>query len=210
MVTAIHIYYEGDDTLGRGFRKFFASILQIARQRRIPFRLIHGGSQENTVADFLTAVHTNVDDPDTLDILLVDSEGPSHSNDLHYDRLRQALQNTSHWQRERRGITVQPNQFHWMVQVMEAWFLADRDALRDYYGQQFNTQRLPGQPAAVESIPKDDVLRGLTRATERTRKGRYHKTRHAPDLLESVDVGKVRGNAPACARLLRTLEGVLA
>ena len=209
MVTAIQIYYEGHDTLGRGFRKFFAPILWTARQRRISFRLINGGSRENTVSDFLTAVRTSEGDADTLDILLVDSEGPTDSNDPHYDRLRQALQNTPHWQRERRGVTVQPNQFHWMVQVMEAWFLADRDALRDCYGRQFNTQRLPGQPTTVESIPKDDVLRGLTRATERTQKGQYHKTRHAPDLLASVDAGKVRQAAPACDRLFTTLERVL-
>ena len=209
MVTAIHIYYEGDDALGRGFRKFFASILRAARQRRISFRLVNGGSTESTVSDFLTAIRTNEGDANTLDILLVDSEGPADSNDPHYDRVRQALQNTSHWQRERRGVTVQPNQFHWMVQVMEAWFLADRDALRDYYGQQFNTQRLPGQPTAVESIPKDDLLRGLTRATERTRQGRYHKTQHAPELLEMVDVGEVRQAAPACERLFATLEGEL-
>lgn len=88
MVTEIRIYYEGDDALGRGFRKFFAPILRTARQRRISFRLVNGDSRENTVSDFLTAVRTNVDDPDTLDILLVDSEGPAHSNDPHYDRLR--------------------------------------------------------------------------------------------------------------------------
>ena len=92
---------------------------------------------------------------------------------------------------------------------MEAWFLADRDALRRYYGQDLLVNRLHGSATDVESIPKDDVLHGLTRATEPTQKGRYHKTRHAPELLEMVDVGKVRGNAPACERLFRTLERVL-
>ena len=207
MVTAIHVYYEGDDTLGRGFRKFFAAILRTARQRRIPFRLIHGGSQENTVADFLTAVHTNEDDPDTLDILLVDSDGPADSNDPHYDRFRQALQNTPHWQRERRGVTVQPNQFHWMIQAMETWLLADRAALRRYYGQRLREGGIPGSESTVEDISNPDSV--LKTATRNTQKGRYHKTQHAPDLLESVDVGNVRGNAPACDRLFTILEGTL-
>ena len=96
-----------------------------------------------------------------------------------------------------------------MVQVMEAWFLADRDALQRYYGREFLVNRLHGSATDVESIPKNDVLLGLIRATERTRKGRYHKTQHAPDLLELVDVGKVRRNAPACERLFATLEGEL-
>ena len=209
MVTAINIYYEGDDTLGRGFRKFFTSILQTARQRRISFRLVNGGSTDNTVSDFLTAVRSSEDDDDTLDILLIDAEGPVESNDPNYDRLQQALQNTSRWRRERQGVTVQAKQFHWMVQVMEAWFLADRDALQRYYGRDLLVNRLHGSATDVGSIPKNDVLRGLTRATERTRQGRYHKTQHAPELLEMVDVGKVRQAAPACERLFATLEGEL-
>ena len=207
MVTAIQIYYEGDDALGRGFRKFFASILRAARQRRISFRLVNGGSTESTVSDFLTAVRTNEGDANTLDILLVDSDGPADSNDPHYDRFRQALQNTSHWQRERRGVTVQPNQFYWMVQAMEAWLLADRAALRRYYGQRLREGGIPGSESTVESI--GDPVLALETATRDTQKRRYHKTQHAPELLESVDVVKVRDNAPACDRLFTALQRVI-
>lgn len=92
-----------------------------------------------------------------------------------------------------------------MVQLMETWFLADRAALRAYYGSRFRQDRLPGNPR-VEDVSKDDVLRGLRRATEDTRKGVYHKTRHAPEILAHLDPGWVRQAAPACDRLWRTIE----
>ena len=199
MVREIRIYFEGDDRLRPGFHSFFADLRAAAWARRIRFQLVAGKGR--VVRGFINAL-AEYPAPDTLNILLMDSDGPDSG------QLRQQLERRSDW-RPPRGSSVSDEQIHWMVQVMEAWFLADRDALRHYYGQQFNTQRLPGQPTAVENIPKNDVLRGLTRATERTRKGRYHKTRHAPDLLELVDVGKVRRNAPACERLFATLEGEL-
>lgn len=90
---------------------------------------------------------------------------------------------------------------------MEAWFLADRAALRRYYRQQLRERGIPGSESTVEDVGNPASV--LRTATRDTRQGRYHKTRHAPDLLELVDVGKVRGNAPACGRLFATLEGVL-
>jgi hypothetical protein len=92
-----------------------------------------------------------------------------------------------------------------MVQVMETWFLADRQTLRDYYGQGFMENRLPGN-TDVEQIPKDDVESRLAAATEPTKKGKYHKTRHAPDLLAMIDVSKLRSVSPACDRLFKSLE----
>jgi hypothetical protein len=44
-----------------------------------------------------------------------------------------------------------------MVQAMEAWFLADREALAEFYGNGFSAQNLPGSPTNIEAIPKDDL-----------------------------------------------------
>ena len=96
-----------------------------------------------------------------------------------------------------------------MVQLMEAWFLADRDALRAYYGQGFHENRLKGDPANVEQVTKDDVLNGLKRATEDTQKGKYHKVRHGRDLLARVDPDRVRKAAPHCDRLFRELDAAI-
>jgi hypothetical protein len=92
------------------------------------------------------------------------------------------------------------NSVFWMVQLMEAWFLADPEALKSYYGKDFASEALKKNPQ-VEEIPKADVLECLKQATRKTLKGAYHKTAHAPHILELLDPDKVRKAAPQCDRL---------
>lgn len=96
-----------------------------------------------------------------------------------------------------------------MVQMMEAWFLADPEALTAYYGQDFGAKALPGRKN-VEDIAKSDIERSLKEATKRTQKGEYHKIRHGSELLTKIDPGKVRKRAPYCDRLLATLASAQA
>jgi hypothetical protein len=133
-----------------------------------------------------------------LNILLIDAEGPDDGN------LLQNLKNRRDWVIPRK-IMVREDQIHFMVQIMEAWFVADREALQNYYGPGFRPKSLP-RSRQVERVPKERVIQCLKRATERSKKGAYHKTRHAPYILTKVDPGKVRAAAPACERLFSTLE----
>ncbi|MGA9380361.1 MAG: DUF4276 family protein, partial [Phormidium sp.] len=95
-----------------------------------------------------------------------------------------------------------------MVHTMEAWFIADIDALRDYYGQGFQESAIP-KPANVEEIDKDRLASALKKATRNTLKKEYHKTRHASQLLEKLDVTKVRKASPNCDRLFTTLALIM-
>ena len=195
MVTEIQIFFEGDKTLLKGFNAFLKPVIDSARQRRIRFQLVSGGSIAETIKDFLDAIQDN---PDAFNILLVDSDGPDNGN------LIASVRALSTWDNHI-GATVQDGQIHFMVQVMESWFLADRDALGRYYGRDFQPNRLPPNQN-VEQIPSNDVIRRLEDAARRTRKGKYHKTRHAPDLLAQIDAAKVRQAAPNCDRLFVTLN----
>lgn len=121
-------------------------------------------------ADFQTARKAH---PNSWNILLRDSEGP----------------------KPKRKKSV-----FWMVQLMEAWFLADPDALAHYYGDGFASNALRKNPR-VEEILKADVVECLKQATRNTQKGAYHKTAHAPHILELLDPDKVRKAAPECDRL---------
>ena len=47
-----------------------------------------------------------------------------------------------------------------MVQVMESWFLADRESVAAFYDGGFVQNSLPGTSTGIENIPKDDVLSG--------------------------------------------------
>jgi hypothetical protein len=165
MVTEIRIYFEGDESLRRGFHQFFQKIRDAARQSRCGFRPIACGARAARDFDIAKRMH-----PQACNILLVDMENPTG--------------------------TAPPNVF-WMVQLMEAWFLADPDSLSNYYGQGF------------QASAKQDVYNSLRQATRSTRKGRYHKTRHAPDLLAMLDAARVRTEAPNCERLFQHLLSVV-
>jgi hypothetical protein len=91
-----------------------------------------------------------------------------------------------------------------MVQVMEAWIVADIEVFKRFYGQGFNANPIPGQED-VELIAKADLERALIQATRITQKGEYHKTRHGPKILALVDVSKVRNRARHCDRMFTTL-----
>jgi hypothetical protein len=115
--------------------------------------------------------------PDAWNILLQDSDGPNPGG---------------------------KNSVCWMVQLMEAWFLADPEALERYYGGGFIRNALKQNPR-VEEIPKADVLECLKEATRNTQKRHYHKTAHAPHILELLDPDKARKAAPECDRLFREI-----
>jgi hypothetical protein len=87
---------------------------------------------------------------------------------------------------------------------MEAWFLADREALTEFYGQGFLAGSLPGQPN-IEQIPKRSLLPVLKHASKQTTKGSYHKTRHGFALLALINPQSLRNASPHAGRLFDVL-----
>ncbi|MGB7723574.1 MAG: DUF4276 family protein, partial [Bryobacteraceae bacterium] len=104
-----------------------------------------------------------------------------------------------------RGIDVRSKDtVFWMVQCMEAWFLADAEALRRYYGKNFRENAVRLNPK-VEEIPKSDVFEALKTATKGTSKGPYHKTKHAPFLLRLINPALVKQSSGHCRRLFESV-----
>lgn len=200
MANEIRVYVEGGgdgkDTrrlVKKGFRAFLNGIAERGRPKGVRFDIIACGSIQSTVDDFSTALRTH---PDAFNVLLVDSDGPVQSGIL------QHLLARGGWNLS--GM-VGEDQCHLMVQVVEAWLVADLTALQHYYGQRFNATSIPKNPN-VEELDRDTLYSSLKAATRMTQKGEYHKIQHGPELLKRVDVSKVRGAAPHCERLLATLE----
>lgn len=189
MVAPITIYYEGSPALREGFSGFFSGIPGVKP------KLVAGKSFANTIRAFVIAAERG----GAVNFLLVDSDGPDDG------KLLRKVTGNPEW---KRGLTVSPEQVHFMVQLMESWLLADRDALKTYYGQGFRPARLPANPK-IEQIPKADVTNGLHAATRDTGKGPYHKTQHAPAILARVDADKVRDAAPSCSRLFSAIESAV-
>jgi len=95
---------------------------------------------------------------------------------------------------------VNKDSIFWMVEAMESWFHADKEALQRFYGKGFRADAMTANPQ-VEHISKKDLESGLKAAIEKTKKREYHKTKHAPSLLEAIHPELVRQAAPNCDRL---------
>jgi hypothetical protein len=199
MVGAVRIYVEGGGDgkdrralVRKGFRQFLSYVVDIARERQIKWDIIACGSRNSTVDDFRTALRKH---PRAFNVLLVDAEDPVVFG------VRQHLRNREGWDL----TAVEDEQCHLMVQVVEAWLVADIEALHRYYGQGFNSNAIP-KTVNVEEIDKPTLYSSLDAATRHTTKGKYHKILHGPEILGSLDVSKVRIRATHCERLLAMLE----
>jgi len=89
-----------------------------------------------------------------------------------------------------------------MVQAMEAWFHADKQALADYFGQGFRLAALSPR-SDIDNIPKADLYAGMQKATTASQtKGEYSKGQHSFHILALIDPAKVRAGSPQHAGTL--------
>ena len=186
----------GRAALRVGMDAFPGELKQAARNRRWRWKLVPRGSRNEAFEAFRRA--TERDDVGVV-ILLVDAEEPVGQAP------RSHLHDRDGWEM---GF-AEENSVHLMVQTMEAWLVADSDALAAYHGQGFRESALPRTPD-LESVSKQEIESALETATRATTKGRYHKIRHASQLLERIRPVRVRERCAACGRLLDFLTGTLA
>jgi len=158
----IRIYVEGgfEGSTKSNRRKAFGAFLG----KVIPpgsFKVIASGSRQNAFQDFCTALHQHTED---YIVLLVDSETAVAGLGTAWQHL--SRRDGDNWSRPALALD---DQVHLMVQVMEAWLLADQDALSAYYGQGFLRNSLPRQQN-IELIDKERVFKALNHARLSPRK----------------------------------------
>lgn len=175
----------------RGFSEFARNAGLVGRMPKV----VACGGRQNAYDSFRTALEACPNDGTPM--LLVDAEEPVGGTGSW-----EHVKSRDGWERPR-GATDE--QCHLMVQCMEAWFLADRPALRDYFGKDFAESALPGNPQ-VEQIPKTDVLNGLAHAARHTTKGAYVKGQHSFDILARINPSVVESAAPHAKRFLGALR----
>jgi len=197
-VSGVEIYMEGGgsgvDTkraLRQGMEALLGPLKQAARNKSMRWKLVACGPRGEAFRRFRHAARTT---DGAVVLLLVDAEGPVAMEPRAHLKARDG------WDM----ADVGAGSVHLMVQTMEAWIVADGDALDRYYGQGFRAGLLP-KAADLESVAKSEIERSLHRATERTGKGRYHKIRHARDLLQRVDAERVKARCRHCRRLFDEL-----
>lgn len=198
MVSEIRIYVEGGGdgseskaAIRAGFGQFLDPLRRLARERRILWQVIACGGRNAAFDNFTTALKTH---PAAFNVLLVDSE------DLVSETPWNHLLARDGWARP----PVGDEQCHLMVQCVEAWIVADRETLRNFYGNGFNEHALPTH-ASIEAVSANTLASALKLATGGTSKGRYHKIKHCSKLLALLDPYIVRSRATYCNRFFTTL-----
>lgn len=193
------LYIEGGGEGKRSafrFREAWRSFFEAAGLRgRLP-KVVRCGSRNQTYRRFATAVGDA--ETEGVSILLVDSEAAvmfGHSVWRH-------LKDRDGWARpEGAG----DDSAFLMVQFMETWLVADRAALRSYFGNEFRPNAIPPWPR-LEDVPKSDVMKALRGATAAC-PSPYAKGRVSFDLLTRTDPSAVERECPNARRLLDHLRG---
>lgn len=209
-MTDIAIYVEGGGDniqqkteLRQGLDALLRDVKSRAQAKRHGWKLVPCGGRNATYDAFVNALRSA---PAAVNVLLVDSE--EAIADETGDRMRAARARVDHLtQRDGWNLTAaDPERIHLMVQCMEAWIVADADALQRFYGQHFARNALPARDN-LEGESKRDVCGKLDRATadRRMTKGRYSKIKHASLLLQRLDPTKIVQRCPRFGTFTRWL-----
>jgi hypothetical protein len=193
-------------------RKAFNNFLQKSGLTGMLPRIIASGSRKSAYDDYCTAINNGEEA-----VLLVDSEAaviiPSDNLIIKIDS---KTWKPWHHLKNRRGNDgvladnwdkpdgASDEDCHLMVQIMETWFFADVDALKRYYGQGFSENVIPKRQD-IENISKDDIFDKLSKATNKTQKGKYNKGAHSFEILEIIDPHKVVNQSPWAKRFVDLL-----
>ena len=195
MTTKLYVEGGGDGrSLRARFREGWSGFFESAGLRgRV--KIVGGGGRKQTFDRFAAAVTSGGAGASVL--LLVDSEGPVAPGATVW----QHLHARDRWTRP---DAAGDDQAFLMVQVMETWFVADRDALRRYFGAEFRENAIRRWPE-LEAVPKTTVFETLDRATAACRK-RYAKGRVSFKLLARIDPARVEAACPHARALLDRLR----
>lgn len=175
-----------------GFRAF---LHKAGLAGRMP-AIFAGGGRQKTYGSFCDALGEAA--KNEFIVLLVDSEDPVAEGAGPWSHLK----TRDNWDRP---VAAEDENAHLMVQCMEAWFFADKEALAAYFGAGFRRRTLSAR-ADIENIPKADIENGLKAATKPSRKGKYNKGGHSFEVLAALQPAKVAAASPYAKRLIDTLQ----
>lgn len=196
----VRIFIEGGgsgETPDKDFRQAWTHFFESAGLvERMP-RVVRGEGRQQTLDKFRTALQSQR--RNEVVILLVDSEGQVAAGHSAWQHLR----HQDNWEQPQGAAD---DSAYLMVQVMETWFLADREALRGFFGPQLNENHFREWPM-LEEVHKDSALNALGRATSNCQKP-YRKGKVSFELLGQIDPQRVAAACPHAKQLLDYLRSL--
>ncbi len=197
----IRLYIEGGGdsksqhiSCREGFRKLLE---RAGFQGRMPSTKACGG-RDAAYGDFQTALRTAA--PDEYPVLLVDSEAPVNQS---------AWQHLSSSDRWPRPAGAEDDQAQFMVQCMESWCVADRNALRQFFGVSLRESALPALNN-LEAQTKESVQDAFISATRDCGRDRgYKKGKRSFELLAQLDPAELTKHLPHFVSLCEMLNARL-
>lgn len=162
-------------------------------------KVVACGSRSDAYSRFCTALSQS--DSGDSPLLLVDSEGP-----IAVTPWKHVSQRVGDGWKQPKGAS--DNHLHFMVQMMEAWFLADVDALKKYFDPKFQENKLP-KNKPLGSISKGDIASSLKAAIQDCPSATYKKGRDSFEILGKLDPKLVEQASPHAKRFLDQLKQLL-
>lgn len=206
MVKEVRIYIEGggeNERLRTRCREAFRLLLaKMGYAGKMP-KLVACGSRMNAFKNFSDGLKLH---PNSWSILLVDSEDPvkNLTPDPHSDMAWIHLNLRDGWIRP---TDTEPYQALIMATSMETWIATDREALKNFFGKDFQENALPSLPT-IESQHRKDIFHKLEHATRNCTK-KYQKGDISFKILETLDPAILHQNLSQFQRLKATLDIVL-
>ena len=208
-MTEIAVYVEGGgNTVGlqaelrQGFDALFRNEKLRASEKKVGLRFVCCGGRDAAYKAFKNALKVN---SERINALLVDSE--SAIDAVPEDRSTDAGVRVAHLRKkEGTGVRGQGDgweisddiatRVHLMVQCMEAWIVADPDALEGFYKAKFfKKEKLPKRQN-LEQESKAGLYAVLEKETRGSQKGQYGKIAHAGKLLALISPEHVANRCP--------------
>lgn len=203
MTKSIALYIEGGGDTAQtlvpfrtGMSAFLKPVVDEVRKQRIKWRVIPCGGRQAAYDAFVDAL---INEPNVVNVLLVDSEDPVAITVGPWAHL--GRRSGDGWEKP---AAVDDARCQMMVACMEAWFLADPLNLKKHYGGNFDDRKLPVANLA-ETRTKAQINDALNNATRNTNAKKYQKIRDGAKLLTKVDAMEVRKHCKWCDRLFKTL-----
>ena len=197
----VKIYAEGGgegqllDTLFRqGWTEFFK---KAGLEGKMP-SVVRGKGRGRTYDLFLTASANRK--ANELPLLLVDSEEPVQAGHTVWQHLKAR----DGWDKP---AGAADDQAFLMVQVMETWFIADREMLKTFFKPDFNDARIPHWPN-LEAVIKTTAYEALAKATADCKTRQYAKGKISFEMLAKLDPATVEAACPTARRLLDRLRAI--